>query len=173
MPHQPIVLLRQHHLARRGRASSTFLITLAASLIGTVVVAVGAIVFSMASRSHSPQDELSEQVDFLFQSLADGRFGETYRTHTNLVLRESLSQEQYVDMGKYFFDTFGRLMSKEPAEFEMQTVAGVQGAYVSYNGTFEKGSATIQAEFRKGGPKWLLRSFNVVPLAEAKPAQSQ
>ncbi len=169
MPHQPPVLLWQSFVARRGSVADTFLIGLGASLILTVCLLVAAVLIAVRYRSIPPEEEISQQIDALLQAAVEGRFGETYRTHTTLALRESSSPQQYAQLGEAIQEKFGRLISKEQTEFQMETVAGVLGAVVVYQGTFEKGPATISAELRKVERKWILRAFDVSPPRAAAP----
>jgi len=151
-------------LARSGNVATAF----AMGMGGTtaVVVVLGLLIGMVVGGGEkgTPEEQVSNQVDSLFDSLQAGKFADTYRNETTNRFREAVKINDYLEIGEKITGRFGALQSKESTKFECQQLpAGGLQALAIYDGTFEKGHGKITTLFRKVDKKWLLENFMVEP----------
>ena len=104
---------------------------------------------------------ITPQIDSLFVAIENGKFADTYDTHTTSELQKVASREQYAQIGQMIDTRLGKLKSKSLTRFNIRQMNANQYADVVYNGVFEKGTGTITAKLKKSGDQWLLVAFHV------------
>lgn len=105
--------------------------------------------------------DITPVIEELFAAIADGKFGDTYDTHTTSELRGVVSREKYEELGQAIQTRLGSLRSKTLRGFRMHTNNATTTANVTYEATFERAKGAIRANLRKDGDRWLLLAFNV------------
>jgi hypothetical protein len=104
---------------------------------------------------------ISPTVDELFAAIANDSFDQTYDTHTTSELQQATTRQRYEELGLSIKTRLGSLKSKSLQQFNVRQVNANRYADVAYNATFENGSGTITARFKKEGDRWLLVNFQV------------
>jgi zinc-ribbon domain/Protein of unknown function (DUF4019) len=104
---------------------------------------------------------LSPTIDELFAAIDNETFAETYDTHTTAELQQTVTREQYAELGLTIKTRLGSLESKSLRQFNVRQINANRYADVVYNATFENGSGTISGRFKKNGDRWLVVSFHV------------
>ena len=141
--------------------TKTILISVAAAcgiaFIATIALCVGFLVFAFRGMDAT----LSPTVDELFAAIDNGKFVDTYNSHTSSELQKTVSREQYEELGLTIKTRLGSMKSKKLAQFNVRQVNANQFADLVYNAEFENGSGTIRAVFKKDGERWLLVGFHV------------
>lgn len=97
----------------------------------------------------------------LLAAIDNDTFADTYESETAAEFRKTTSKEKYEDIGKAIAARLGPLKSKSLNEFHMRQFNMNSFVDVSYKGTFEKGSGTINARLKKEGGDWKLVSLHV------------
>lgn len=106
-------------------------------------------------------NSVSPTVDELFAAIEAGAFEATYETHASPELQQSVSREQYAELGKLIKARLGALKSKSLSNFNVRQNNADTFADVTYSGVFERGSGTIRARFKGDGDRWRVVNFHV------------
>jgi len=104
---------------------------------------------------------LSPTIDELFAAIDNETFANTYDTHTTTELQQTVTRQQYGELGLTIKTRLGSLKSKSLRQFNVRQFNANRYADVVYNATFENGSGTISGRFKKDGDRWLVVSFRV------------
>ena len=137
------------------------IVILAVSACGALFIAIAACAGVFFFTFRDMHATLSPTVDELFAAIEDGSFAATYDTHTTPELRQTVTREQYRDLGLTIKTRLGALKSKSLRQFNVRQMNAVGYADVAYNATFENGTGTISGRFKKVGDQWLIISFHV------------
>ena len=120
----------------------------------------GVIVYT-ALNFKSFDKDVSPVVDKLFAAAASGDFGSTYEADTSPEFKQVTSQEKYEEIGALVETRLGAMKSKSLAKYFISQKNADRFVDVTYNATFEKGTGTIAARFKKEGDRWVLQQINI------------
>jgi zinc-ribbon domain len=126
-----------------------------------VFLSCAGVVVYTALNFNNFDSEVSPVVDRLFAQAASGDFGSTYATDTSAELQQTVTREKYEQLGALIETRLGPLKSKSLNRFYVSRKNAERYLDVTYKATFEKGTGTIAARFKKQGDRWLLVSLNV------------
>jgi len=104
---------------------------------------------------------LSPKVDALFRAIDAETFANTYSTGTTPEFRETMTPEQYDQLGQTLKTRLGLLQSKKLSHIHFEQQNAKTFADAVYDAQFDKGPATIEVKFEKIEGEWLLASFHV------------
>lgn len=154
---------------RRGNMATAFGMGLGAATAISFVLGLLVGLLGGSSGSGDPEEQVSAQVDQLFAALEEGRFADTYRERTSIQFRESVRQNDYLELGDMISSRYGALKEKTVQSFDSRPrPGGGMDATATYDARFEKGPGVIAVEFRKVDKRWLLMNFAVQPPAGNK-----
>jgi hypothetical protein len=126
-----------------------------------ILLGCGGLIVYTAMNFKNFDKEVSPAVDKLFAAAASGDFGSTYEADTSAEFKQATTKEQYEQLGATIGTRLGELKSKSLNSFHVSQQNADRYIDVKYAGTFEKGSGTISARFKKDGERWVLVHFNV------------
>ncbi len=132
---------------------------LAAGVLLLAMLIAGGVLLFRAVRD--ADQVFSGRIDELFAAIDEGRFAETYDTHTAQELRRAVSREEYAQLGEAIRTQLGTIISKRCVRFHIRQFNANRLATVSYRAVFEKGNGMIHARFKRVKDRWLLVSFHV------------
>jgi hypothetical protein len=104
---------------------------------------------------------VSPAMNELFAAIDNDTFAKAYDTHTSSELQQTVTRQQFADLGRTIKTRLGSFRSKNLVRFHVNQHNTNTYAEVDYNAVFENGSSTIKARFRREGERWLLVSLNV------------
>jgi hypothetical protein len=104
---------------------------------------------------------ISPTIDQLFAAVDNDSFAETYDTHTTPEYRKVTTRKQHEDIGLTIKTRLGSLKSKTLRRFNGRQLNSNTYTEVVYQATFDKGSGTITATFKKEGERSQLVGFHV------------
>ena len=105
--------------------------------------------------------EAGPRIDALFSALRDGSFPGTYERLTSEELRNAVSKDEWVALGRTVDLRLGDLKSKSLNSFQTRKL--LKGAYldVTYKAEFENGPGVILAKLKKEKGEWRFMGFRV------------
>src|SRR5689334_13833359 len=103
--------------------------------------------------------DLSPKVEEIFAAINDSTLGEKYATLTTPEFQQVMTKEQFAELAAMIKVKLGPLKTKSMTQFNLRQFNADRFADVAYDATFEQGTGTVQARFRKVDGDWRLVSF--------------
>jgi hypothetical protein len=133
-----------------------------AGLMGLVLIVSCAGLLLVGFRSAAAANgEISTAVDDLMRAAASGNFAQTYQSATTPEFRQKTSAAEYTKVGDLIKTQLGALQSKQVLRVNMRQINANSFTDVSYQGTFERGAATINATLKRSGSRWLFVALHI------------
>jgi hypothetical protein len=152
------------------RAWTHFIAALVAVTIVTFALGTGIGYLVQSATPRDPAERAAVETDQLLATIATGDSGEGYKKFS-FALRENTEPEAWTKQCDQWRQQFGSVQSKVQTDFSEGTTAGVRWVRVSYNATFEKTPAQVQASYRKTADnRWLVDSFSIVAKSDGQKA---
>jgi hypothetical protein len=142
-------------------STKSIVITVILVCAGLFVAAIALCVGVLFLGYRTADADLSPKVDQIFAAINDGTLGEKYATETTLEFQQVMTRQQFEELGATIKAKLGPLKFKTMTQFNIRQINADRFADVAYDASFEQGTGTVQARFRKVDGDWRLVSFRV------------